>query len=274
MRFPPGLAPVRVDANQLELALLNLAVNARDAMPAGGTITITARVGRRRPEEHGGWRLGLRAFSVADNGEGMDEATLARAASPSSRRKASARGPASAWPWCTAWRPSPAAHLLLRSRRGAGTVAETLAAAPPAQMPEGRTAAETAARCRRRRRVQPRTVLLVDDDPLVLASTAAMIEDLGHIALEADSARQALALLRTGRPVDLIITDYAMPVMTGVQLAAEARRLRPGLPVVLATGYAELPGDDTPGAAPGLPRLMKPFSAEALAVATEAPFAA
>ena len=117
-------------------------------------------------------------------------------------------------------------------------------------------------------------LLLVDDDPLVLASTAAMIEDLGHHVLEADSARQALALLRTGRAVDLVITDYAMPVMTGVQLAAEVQRLRPGLPVVLATGYAELPGDDEAGAAPGLPRLIKPFSAEALAAAAEAPFGA
>jgi CheY-like chemotaxis protein len=109
-----------------------------------------------------------------------------------------------------------------------------------------------------------RTVLLVDDDPLVLASTRAMLEDLGHVVLEASSGPQALELLRAGRAADLVITDYAMPGMTGVQLATAIRQLRPGLPVLLATGYAEVPGEGDAA----LPRLEKPFDAEALARAT------
>jgi CheY-like chemotaxis protein len=109
-----------------------------------------------------------------------------------------------------------------------------------------------------------RTVLLVDDDPLVLASTRAMLEDLGHAVLEASSGPQALELLRAGSNPDLVITDYAMPGMTGVQLATAMRDLRPGLPVLLATGYSEVPSEGEVA----LPRLQKPFDAEALVRAT------
>ena len=110
------------------------------------------------------------------------------------------------------------------------------------------------------------TLLLVDDDPLVLASTAAMLEDLGHRVVEAASGAEALDRLRDGAAIDLVITDYAMPGMTGLQLAEALRRLRPGLPVLLATGYAELRGEGTDG----LPRLEKPFEQAALARATDA----
>ena len=110
-----------------------------------------------------------------------------------------------------------------------------------------------------------RTVLVVDDDPLVLASTAEMLEDLGHAAVEAESGQEALELLRGGARMDLVVTDYAMPGMTGLQLAEELHRLQPRLPVLLATGYAELQGT----ALSGLVRLSKPFGQEELAGAIE-----
>src|SRR5690606_16559224 len=104
------------------------------------------------------------------------------------------------------------------------------------------------------------TVLAVDDDTLVLFNTVAMLEDLGHTALEARSAREALEILRRQK-VDLVVTDQAMPQMTGVQLADVIRAEWPGMPVILATGYAELPG----GLGEGLPRLSKPFDEATLA---------
>jgi CheY-like chemotaxis protein len=108
--------------------------------------------------------------------------------------------------------------------------------------------------------------MLVDDDPLVLASASAMLEDLGHRVVEAASGARALELLRAGAAADLVITDYAMPGMTGLQLAEALRRLRPGLPVLLATGYGELRGDT----AAGLARLPKPFGQDSLARAIAA----
>jgi CheY-like chemotaxis protein len=107
--------------------------------------------------------------------------------------------------------------------------------------------------------------LLVDDDPLVLAITTAMLEDLGHHVVIAESAAQALAVLRATGPVDLVITDYGMPGMTGLQLAEALRLQRPDLPVMLATGYGELREVTTAG----LFRLSKPFGQDSLAHAMQ-----
>ena len=104
-------------------------------------------------------------------------------------------------------------------------------------------------------------MLVVDDDPIVLAGTAAMLEDLGHVATEAESAESALRALVSDANFDLVITDHAMPGMSGTELAARIRRSWPGLPVAIATGYAELPGDGDPG----LPRLSKPYRQQELA---------
>jgi CheY-like chemotaxis protein len=105
------------------------------------------------------------------------------------------------------------------------------------------------------------TVLVVDDDPLVLMNTAAMLDDLGNEVIEASSGLQALRILRGGRRADLVITDQVMPGMTGLELIAAVQAEWPGVPLVLATGYAELP----PGTDPNLPKLAKPFRQDALA---------
>jgi CheY-like chemotaxis protein len=104
-------------------------------------------------------------------------------------------------------------------------------------------------------------VLVVDDDPLIAAGTCAMLEDLGHTALEALSAIRALELLDADGAVDLVVTDHAMPGMTGIELAQEIRAKWPNLPVLLATGYADLPE----GQSTDLPRLAKPYKQEELA---------
>jgi CheY-like chemotaxis protein len=110
------------------------------------------------------------------------------------------------------------------------------------------------------------SVLVVDDDLLVLENTAAMLDDLGHIVVEARSGDEALALLRRTRTVDLVVTDYAMPGMTGLQLASAVAAERPGTVILLSTGYAEIPSDERSS----LPRLSKPFDQAALAKAIEA----
>ncbi len=99
------------------------------------------------------------------------------------------------------------------------------------------------------------TILLVDDDALISNSTAHLLEDLGHEVIEANSGASALDVLKTGRKIDLLITDYSMPKMTGMQLASAARELRPDLPIVMATGYADLPA----GAGMNIARLRKPY---------------
>jgi CheY-like chemotaxis protein len=109
-------------------------------------------------------------------------------------------------------------------------------------------------------------VLIVDDDLLVLTGTAALIEDLGHAAIEVPSAAEALAVLAAGETVDVIVTDHAMPNMTGLQLAHSVQEKYPGLPIVLATGYAELPVDP---ALFGVVKLAKPCSQDEIAAAIQ-----
>ena len=143
----------------------------------------------------------------------------------------------------------------LKSRIGEGT--EAVLWLPVAEEGAGEARAEKPAESEGPKSL---TVLAVDDDTLVLFNTVAMLEDLGHTAIEAHSARDALEILRS-RKIDMVVTDQAMPQMTGVQLAEAIRGEWPGMPVILATGYAELPG----GAGKNLPKLNKPFDEAALA---------
>jgi len=252
-RIPAGLPPALVDANQLELALLNLAVNARDAMPQGGRIEITAGLveapSRMAPPGLSPGRY-LRLV-IADSGQGMDAATLARATEPFFTTKGVGRGSGLGLSMVQGLAQQSGGGLRLDSRPGEGTTAAiwlpcaTLDTrpepAPPPRAIQGTT--------------PPRRVLVVDDDPLVAAGTAMMLEDLGHQVTTAGSARGALALFESEALPDIVVTDHAMPGMTGLELAEWLRRTHPGLPVVLATGYAEA----TAEAAPWLPRLAKPY---------------
>ena len=150
-------------------------------------------------------------------------------------------------------------QLVLHSKPGEGTTAELWL--PVADQPAA--AIESEVQQPTTDHGRPLTVLAVDDDALVLANTRAMLEDLGHTVIVAISGEQALDQLARTASVDLVITDHAMPKMTGSDLARKILALRPGLPIILATGYAELPT----GADGSLPRLSKPYRQDALAEA-------
>ena len=264
-QFPENLPPVRVDANQLELALLNLAANARDAMPGVGKITIAASTQQVRESRADGLAPGQYVMlCVSDNGEGMDEATLRRAMEPFFTTKGVGKGTGLGLSMVHGLAAQSGGRFVLHSRKGAGTVAKLWL--PEAKAPPPPTAARPEPTAR-----QPtyhRTVLLVDDDPLVLASASAMLEDLGYKVIEADSGKQALELIGGGRQVDIVMTDYAMPGMTGLQLAEELHQTRPQLAVLLSTGHPEVTGMDVAG----LSRLAKPYGQAALAQAIEGCF--
>jgi PAS domain S-box-containing protein len=258
-RFPLGLPALHTDAAQLEMALLNLTVNARDAMPDGGTISIEAK---SEVIEGSGSPLAPGAYvrlSVSDTGQGMDAETLSRATEPFYTTKGVGKGTGLGLSMVHGLAEQSGGRLNIRSRVGEGTVVELwLPQAQPADLAQ-------AIPCEADAELEngaPLVVLAVDDDGLVLINTVAMLEDLGHRVFPASSAKDALATLRR-ETVDLVITDYAMPQMTGLQLAEAIKADHADLPVILATGYAELP----PGTESRLPRLSKPFLQRDLATA-------
>ena len=258
VRFPLSLPKVFADINQVELALLNLVINARDAMPSGGQIILAARSETFPATGPGGLKHGTYVcLSVADSGEGMDEATLARAADPFFTTKGVGKGTGLGLAMVHGMAEQSGGRLILRSKKGEGTTAEIwLRVSTPATITSHERASLESALdlADEPSQFHPLRILAVDDDNLVLINTLAMLEALGHTPLEASSGLEALEILRRDE-VDLLITDQAMPQMTGVELAAAIRAERPGLPVILASGFAELPA----GTTPDMRRLTKPF---------------
>jgi PAS domain S-box-containing protein len=257
----PGVPTIATDPNQLETAILNLIVNARDAMPRGGKITVRAQ--ERTVGERGGILPpgAYLCLSVIDGGEGMDEETLEQATTPFFTTKGVGKGTGLGLPMVQGLAAQSGGRLLLKSRLGEGTVAELWFPAVLAQDDAPVEPRETAAD----HPGLPRSlrILAVDDDSLVLMNTVLMLEDLGYDAIEAASAADALAIL-SSEQVDLVISDHAMPRMTGAELAEAIRRDWPHMPIILATGYADIPPG---GGLIDLPRLGKPFSQAQLAEA-------
>ena len=251
-----GLPAIRVDPNQLELALLNLTLNARDAMPLGGRLEISARCMAAGKGPSGLETGSYVCLAVADSGTGMDEATAKRATEPFFTTKGAGKGTGLGLSMVHGLAAQSGGAMRIKSRVGRGTTVELWlpTAEEAAVVPVGPLAAlSTTGLCCR--------VLVVDDDPLISAATLAMLEDLGHLASEAPSGVRALEALRDGLTVDLVITDQAMPGMTGAELSRQIQKDWPNLPIILATGYADLPhGED-----PGLPRLSKPYQQDELA---------
>jgi len=251
IRFTPAIGPVMLDRNQLEMALLNLAVNARDAMPNGGELVLEAREDKLGPGNAFALPAGRYAvLSVIDRGEGMDAATLQRATEPFYTTKGVGKGTGLGLSMVHGLAEQLGGRLQLQSTPGTGTTASLwlpVMAHPPAAAPEP-------PRPEPPPEVASLAILAVDDDALVLTNTAAMLEDRGHRVTVAYSGNEALELLKREK-FDLLITDQGMPGMTGAELIEQTKRLYPGLPIVLATGYAELP----PGAALTVPRIAKPF---------------
>jgi PAS domain S-box-containing protein len=250
-RMEPPLPYARADSNQLELAILNLVVNARDAMPNGGTLTIAATGETVATGAVAGLAAGRYVrLAVADTGAGMDEATLARAVEPFFSTKGVGRGTGLGLSMVHGLAAQLGGALTLDSRLGEGTVAALwlpVSEEVPAAAAAARPGAEVAPG------IRAGTVLLVDDEPLVRASTADMLAEMGYEVVEADSGADALALIELRVP-DLVITDHLMPGLSGTDLALILAAERPGLPVLIVSGYAELDG-----LPPDLPRLTKPF---------------
>jgi PAS domain S-box-containing protein len=249
LRFPRNLAPIVSDANQLELALLNLVINARDAMPQGGLIIIAAKEAQLKDAPAD---VRYVCLSVEDSGEGMDEETLARATEPFFTTKGVGKGTGLGLPMVYGVAQQSGGRLILKSQKGRGTVAELWLPCALAGAPEPPTSSVLP----NQPSLRPLAVMVVDDDTLVLESAAAMLEDLGHSVIRATSAQQALGLLGKIPSVDVLITDHAMPGMTGAELATIIQEKFPAVAIVLATGFAELP----PGVATTLNRLAKPFT--------------
>jgi PAS domain S-box-containing protein len=249
LRFPLKLACVLADSNQLELAILNLVVNARDAMPLGGSIIIGAKEAQLTDAPVAGRYVCL---SVTDPGEGMDAETLARATEPFFTTKGVGKGTGLGLPMVHGVAQQSGGRFILKSEKGRGTTAEIWLPCAPAAAADPPVRPVVMAEPI----VKTRVVLVVDDDVLVLHSAAAMLEDLGHRVFQATSGHDALKLLAQHPEVEVLITDHAMPNMTGAELAEKVQTISPSLPIVLATGYAELPA----GLAATLTRLAKPFT--------------
>jgi len=251
-----SLPPVRVDPHQFELALLNLALNARDAMPDGGRLTIAAH-----REEGNVLVPGLSSgeyvsILITDSGSGMDEPTLKRATEPFFTTKGVGKGTGLGLPMVHGLVAQSGGAMRIASQVGEGTSVrlwlpvDYSGETSESSVPELRTRTTTSV-----------NVLVVDDDPLISSSTAAMLDDLGHVVIEAPSAADALEILRAGAKIDVVVTDHAMPHMTGLELAAIIQQEWPWIPVVLASGYADLMGMDKIT----LPRLSKPYHQSDLA---------
>ncbi|WP_291734897.1 hybrid sensor histidine kinase/response regulator [Bradyrhizobium sp.] len=258
LHIPDGLPPACVDTNQLELAVLNLAINARDAMPDGGVIEIRLAAWQAKNEQTRSDQA-LRPgnylkLSVIDSGTGMAPDVLKRAIEPFFSSKPVGKGTGLGLSMVHGLAVQLGGALQLSSAVGKGTTAVLVlpvaTAAPEAESPA------PAARPVRRSAV----ILLVDDDPLIAMSTMEMLEDLGHRVIGANSGPHALDILRSDQEIDLMMTDHVMPGMTGIELAAASREVRPQLLVLLATGYAELPD----GFQVDLPRLAKPYHQDQL----------
>ncbi len=251
------LPPAQADANQIEMALLNLAVNARDAMPDGGVLTIAAACDS--VEKAAGRNLSPGDYirlCVADTGSGMDQETLAKAIEPFFTTKGIGRGTGLGLSMVHGLAAQLGGDLSIDSVVGQGTTVKLWLPVSHAQPEEAAVPPEVPAA-----QLDRGTALVVDDEDLVRASTAHMLSELGYRVIEARSAEEALTLLEAAADVDLLITDHLMPGLTGTDLAAQVRAMKPGIRVLVISGYA-----DMQGISPDLPRLTKPFKQNDLAV--------
>ena len=255
-----GLWPTLVDANQLENAILNLAVNARDAMPGGGRLTIetanTSLDGRYvagHPEMEAGDYVSI---TVSDSGAGMPPDVVARAFDPFFTTKQAGQGTGLGLSQVYGFVKQSGGHVTIYSEPGRGTGVKIYLPRLPGEAARPETAnAPTALPTGRQERV-----LLVDDEPAVRKVTVEALQELGYRVLEADGADAALAMLAKHEDIALLLTDLVMPKTDGRLLAAEARRRRPGLKVLFTTGYSAAAAQHSGAAEPEAPLLGKPYT--------------
>jgi PAS domain S-box-containing protein len=259
LRLPPAGATAYVCASraQLEQIVVNLTLNGRDAMPTGGTLTLRVRTG-------GAGDRGRAVLEVHDTGHGMSPEVCSRAFEPFFTTKRNGQGTGLGLATVYGLVAQFRGHIDIESAEGVGTtvtVAFPLAAGAPSPSP-GRAAEPRAAGSAR--------ILLVEDEPAIRRLTRRALERAGYEVVEAPHGAAALGVLRAGAAVDLLLTDVAMPELSGVELAREAAALRPALPVILMSGYAELSGvsRDASGTLAGVESdagfIEKPFPMERL----------
>jgi CheY-like chemotaxis protein len=255
LELAPDLPAAMADPNQLEMALLNLAVNSRDAMPNGGMLTIEGRLETLPSADDQALEPGAYVrLSVRDTGIGMDEDTRRHATEPFFSTKGIGRGTGLGLSMVHGLAAQLGGGIALESSPGEGAtikiwlpVADHAAAAPtPRTDPVVSHGSGT--------------VLLVDDEDLVRASTAYMLTDLGYHVIEAKNAEEALRKMDEESAVDLLVTDHLMPGMTGADLSRTVARRWPDIPVLLISGYAE-----SGGVGLEFTRLTKPFRQSDLA---------
>jgi len=260
MRFADVLPRVQTDPYQLETALLNLVVNARDALPNGGEISITAeqlKMARTQGERRAGDYVRL---SVSDNGTGMPPEIAAKVTEPFFTTKGVGKGTGLGLSMVQGLAGQSGGWIEIKSEIGHGTRIDLWLPLAGADLPAAGLVVTEAVDNAGERLV----VLVVDDDPLVLTNTVAMVDELGHNVLVANSGDEALVIFQRHPEIDLVLTDEVMPGLSGSQLAERVKALRPTAAVVLASGYADLhlsPGPDVAT----LPRLAKPFTLAQLA---------
>jgi signal transduction histidine kinase/CheY-like chemotaxis protein len=259
---PDDLWPIEVDTGEMELAILNLCVNARDAMPAGGTITIRAR--NLIDQRDDGATGEFVTLTVADTGTGMPDHVAARAFEPFFTTKDVSKGSGLGLPQVYGFAQQSGGRVSIASEVGAGTVVTVLvprsATLPNLADDDGAAKPIAMAKSDPDRRG---LLLLVEDDREVSSLTKEMLSSLGFSVIHVASAEAALGALANERAIDGMLSDVMMPGgVSGLQLAREVRRRHPSLPIALTTGYVEA----TAGMADGeFTLLLKPYSLEALA---------
>ena len=252
IEIDPDLAPARVDTNQLELAILNLAINARDAMPTGGTMRLSLKNSRTSR----GMPAGLAPadyviLSIADTGTGMDEATLARAFEPFFTTKEAGSGSGLGLPMVQGFAVQSGGGVQIQSRLGEGTRVEVWL--PRAdEAPAVRASPHLSDVIGSQHAAQ---ILLCDDDPDVRGILGEVLQTEGYVLHLANGPISTLRILEETAEIDLLIVDYAMPAMNGLELIREACQRRPSLKTLLITGDVGA----LSGGISSVPLLLKPF---------------
>ena len=255
--------PAFADQAQLELALVNLLINARDAMPDGGTVTVLIESCRTRDEEIAGLSAGEYVrLGVSDTGTGIAPEHLEKVLEPFFTTKEVGKGSGLGLPMVYGFAKQSNGAFRLESTVGSGTMAELFIPC----MPEDSDYATPRAASEDEEEIPaaaPLRILLVDDHPEVRSTTSAMLADLGHSVVEATNGDEALAALKNGgSDCDLVISDYAMPNLSGTEFVRRARQLIPEVPAIIITGYAE--ADAVRDRPDGVEILLKPFRENAL----------
>jgi CheY-like chemotaxis protein len=264
MHFGPDVWPIEADAGEMELAILNLCLNARDALPEGGVVTIA--VDNRRFDDEARRSTDFVEIAITDNGRGMPADIRARAFEPFFTTKDVSKGSGLGLPQVYGFAQQSGGRVTIDSEVGVGTIV-TLLVPRSLSVPvaPARTIEGTGAPVAKSDAHSHSHVLLVEDDKEVSALASELLSAIGCSVTHVASAEAALGALANARPVDVVLSDIMMPGgFSGLQLAREIRRRYPSLPILLTTGYAEAAAGMAEGE---FALLLKPYTLEALAEA-------